>query len=776
MKLERADGAGWRLWPGARACCARAAAPAIVACAVLAPLAVHWLAGRTLVWFDTQRLYAPERWLVDEALRGFRLPLWNPFMSGGTPLFADGIHGVLHPVSVLTAWLGTGWSADLLVGGYVICAGLGAALLARDLGASRAGAAVAAFAFAMSGFVQSMAGNLVFLAGAGSLPFCVAGLRRFAVEPRPAQLAAGAGGALLLALSGDFESLIVGGGLALVLAWEVGGWRGAARAVAAGSVGLLLAAVQLVPTAVHLSRSERAVETWNRMPAVWALEPWRVAELVLPGLLWGPDPLMDVVYAELAGPGRWMDGGLPLPFVASVFVGVVPVALAVAGVRGGRRGRLLGLVALVLLWIALGPALGADALLSHVPIWRSFRYAEKLVGPLTLVVAALAGLGADEVVARRVTGRWLFAVAVAIGLVSVGASFVAGSRLTPDVAAMARDRVLRGAWHVLCAAGALGGWILAGRRLGTTGREVALAAVVWGAMAAASPAALRPGDPAARLRSPGPALAATPPGPRIVTPYTYEPLSAGPAGDWIDQAAREHASLGMVAHNVRSRIDAFDDYGAMLPRRPALLQAAFGPRWPAAARRYGVTHVVVYPPRSEPHRALHALATSGGTRVHSGAGPGEVWSVPHREWASFPPEVRVVEGERAAVRGTAASFIEGSPAVVIEAPSRFSAAAGRVLSIARGLESVRIEAGSEADATLVVADAWWPGWEATLDGLPVPIFRADVLVRAVRWPAGRHVLEMRYRPPEVRTGIMVSVLGIAVLAGWITISRRAPSR
>jgi hypothetical protein len=299
---------------------------------------------------------------------------------------------------------------------------------------------------------------------------------------------------------------------------------------------------------------------------------------------------------------------------------------------------------------------------------------------------------------------------------------------------------------------------------------------VWVGMVAASPAALRPGDPAARLRAPGPVLDAEAPGPRILTPYAYEPLSLDPEVDSIDQSSRSHASKAYVAYNARSRVDSLDDYAAMIPRRLALLKRGFGARWPEAARRYAATHVVVDPPRSEQHAAVHAIATHGGARLDSGAGPFEVWAVPHREWAGFAPEVRTVEGEQAAVLGTAAALIEQRPAVVVEASGHFGAAPGRVLSIERGLESVRIEAEAAGDATRVVADAWWPGWQATLDGLAVPIFRADVLVRAVRWPAGRHVLEMRYRPPEVPSGMLASVIGIAVTATWMAALRRSRSR
>ena len=48
-------------------------------------------------------------------------------------------------------------------------------------------------------------------------------------------------------------------------------------------------------------------------------------------------------------------------------------------------------------------------------------------------------------------------------------------------------------------------------------------------------------------------------------------------------------------------------------------------------------------------------------------------------------------------------------------------------------------------------------------------------MRAVRWPAGRHTLVMRYEPPELGIGLALSGAGallIAVLAG-LAIARRS---
>jgi hypothetical protein len=743
---------------------ARASYAALLACAVLAPLAVHWVAGRTLVWFDTMALYAPERWLVDEALRAFRLPLWNPFSGAGHPLFADAIHGVLHPVSILTAWLGTDRGADALIGGYVACAGLGGAVLARELGATRAGAVVAAVAYGASGYVLSMAGNLVFLAGAGSLPFLVAGLRRFAVEPRGPGLAFAVGGTAVAALAGDVQAVVVGGALALALAWDGAGWRGAARAVGAGTVGLLVAGVQLYPTAVHVPRTVREAGLWITNPAEWAFEPWRLQELILPPF-GGQEPYLDRVFQAVSSSAAPANGGHPFPFAASVTVGLLPLALAAAGAREGRRGRLLGVLALALLWIAFGPRLGAANLLGGLPVWSAFRYAEKLVGPMTLVLGVLAGLGLDAVVARRVSGQWLVAIAASLGIASLVALRAVGAGLPADTAAIADARFARASWHAAAALVALVSWLLARDRLGGRAARV-LAGLAWVAAFAASPAALRPGDPELRLRSGGPALEAAPPGPRVVPPDATAVGPRLPGGDRIGEAARDFAAVWSPAFNVRDRVDSLAEYAAMAPQRLATLTTYLaGDRWPVVARRYAATHLFLAPYLAEDDPGRFAELTSGGARVAAPPGGNELWAVPHRPWASFAPEVRVVAELGAATRETGRAIAEGSDAVVVEAASAFRAAPGRVISLRRGLESVRIEAEAAEEATLVIADAWWPGWEATIDGLPAPIRPADVLVRAVRWPAGRHVLEMRYRPPEVRAGLWLSAIGLLLTGG-----------
>ena len=149
---------------------------AATAFAVLLPFAPVVAGVRTLSHRDTYRLYAPVRTLVVDALRHGRLPLWNPYEGTGQPLFAEGIHGVLHPISLAGAALAPS-SVDFLALAYLVAAALGAFALARTLGARPAACAGAGLAYALSGYSVSMTANLVFLAGVGSLPWIVAAAR-----------------------------------------------------------------------------------------------------------------------------------------------------------------------------------------------------------------------------------------------------------------------------------------------------------------------------------------------------------------------------------------------------------------------------------------------------------------------------------------------------------------------------------------------------------------------------------------------------------------------
>ena len=89
-------------------------------------------------------------------------------------------------------------------------------------------------------------------------------------------------------------------------------------------------------------------------------------------------------------------------------------------------------------------------------------------------------------------------------------------------------------------------------------------------------------------------------------------------------------------------------------------------------------------------------------------------------------------------------------------------------------DRVRLEVEAERAGYLVLADAFDPGWRATVDGEAVALLRANVAFRAVAVPAGRHVVEMVYRPRAVSQGLALTLLTLALVA-MATATRALPS-
>jgi hypothetical protein len=79
-------------------------------------------------------------------------------------------------------------------------------------------------------------------------------------------------------------------------------------------------------------------------------------------------------------------------------------------------------------------------------------------------------------------------------------------------------------------------------------------------------------------------------------------------------------------------------------------------------------------------------------------------------------------------------------------------------------------------ALLVLTDAAYPGWTATLDGRPVPIHQADGLFRGVMVPPGESEVVFRFAPASLRLGARLSVAGTLLWLSLVTAGtvRRAP--
>lgn len=91
---------------------------------------------------------------------------------------------------------------------------------------------------------------------------------------------------------------------------------------------------------------------------------------------------------------------------------------------------------------------------------------------------------------------------------------------------------------------------------------------------------------------------------------------------------------------------------------------------------------------------------------------------------------------------------------------------------------LRYEYSTPAEAVAVFSEIYYDkGWTATIDGEETPAFRADYVLRAMRLPAGTHVVEWRFRAPgwraaEAVTGICSVVILVSAAAVVLAVRRK----
>ena len=102
------------------------------------------------------------------------------------------------------------------------------------------------------------------------------------------------------------------------------------------------------------------------------------------------------------------------------------------------------------------------------------------------------------------------------------------------------------------------------------------------------------------------------------------------------------------------------------------------------------------------------------------------------------------------------------PAAATSSESLVPAGESRVVEFRP--DRVAIEARLEASGYVVLVDGYDPGWQATIDGRPTPVLRANGIFRAVHAVAGAHRIAFAYRPPSVLIGVCTSAVVILGLA------------
>jgi hypothetical protein len=725
---------------------------ALIAAVPLAVIAFHWRAARPGWAFagrDVLDFFLAMRDAVNTSLRAGKLPLWQRGIFLGYPLVAD-------PQAALfdfSTWLTIPWDAarGLTLGTllHLVVMGWGMAFWMRARGLGRVEALLAAVLFPLGTKQTVHLQHWNFAATTAWWPWMLGALDAFAVARRARHL-------VMLAVS--VAACWCGGspqmayfGMVLVGLWtlrtSVEAWRDDRRAAVlpwlAIGAGLLLAMPAVLPTLELARFGPRAAGVDYAFTTVvgWRTG-WDAALLLLP---------------HAFGHSLFWEG--TNPWEAAGYLGILPLALAVAAPWHRRGVVMLAALAIGGFWLSYGDGawLGVHHLaFRFVPGFSVFRVPTRTLMVTSFCLAALAAEGLGAV--RESEKRRRPIIAAILGVVSVAVLLAWWPGFPLDRVAARRDALVA----VMVGAVALGWGVfrpLVGRR--ATWAVVAIA--VTGAdlyVAAGSANAVAP------VEALGPEFATC----AGLIPGSPAPRRVTATGDALINETRRvgwEGTLGygpMLIERVRMLIEATRLSGSGDEPQVDLLRPRgdpTSPLWPLLSSPWLVSEE----PWRLPVIARTRVATGAELFVQRAAALPRVFWTGAFEQASDedvgPRLAAAARGDRAIVADVP-PFASGPPAGPLPAEDVAvyeDALEARVISPRAGLA--------------VVLDPWFPGWEATVDGVATPVLRANYAFQAVPVPAGVHHLALIYRSRPLILGAALAAAGLALLAGIAALAARS---
>jgi len=753
-----------------------------LALAVLVPAAVLFygrdfalgrrlLASHDLVYSDFWHFYLPLKAFYAEELQAGRLATWCSLLGTGVPLHAVGEVGMLYPPNLLLyRFLPLPLAVNLSVLGHSVLAGVLAALYAREVGASRAGALLAGLAFGFSGYFVTHARHLSLVAAGAWLPGILWALERCARSIRARDVAVLAVMAAMPFLAGHpqlaYNHALLAGAYAVVLLARSRRPRALSIALlGALSLSLLLASPQILPT----------LELHAEGPRSGGLDRDFATEFDL-----HPSYLRTFVQPEAFGdPGRFQDGagfvGVPgavhLFWESVYYVGLLPLLFALVAVGLGWRRRQpktpvepawagpvqrLTLLLVVGLLLALGRHIGIDGLLhDFVPGYDLFRFHSRFLLGSALALAVLGGLGLTFLEGRLAARFPAACRLVAIGIVTLtfldlsvvlsghNGTVDAERWLSPPSTLAAIDQlepIRAEPFRVLSFDPDQRSFLRAYQR-----------ASGWH------------GDPA---------------------PYDTAHSLLRDDANVLFGLAQAEFYLPLYPQRTRAATEALYLYNSQTGRSDRVSERI--------ARLLNVRYVLA--PEGTPPGPLKRLGRFWGQDGGERSEAVDLYGLPNALPRAFlVPRARTVRKPQA----DGAAFLPPAQMAALEAitdpgfdplrelvidrlpgePDVVSGSAADPLSgTVRWLERrphlLRLEVVADRDGWLFVSESPYPGWEATVDGEKTPLFPANLSGRAIAVSAGRHEVVFRYRQGGLLPGFGLMAVGLLVLA--LLAMRRAP--
>ncbi len=776
--------------------------PELTLVAALVVLFFPFLSGQQVLYWGTPLLqFYPWHVFAAETVRAGHMPLWNPWVGGGAPFAANYQVALFYPPYWLTWLVPVERAHAWLLVGHLVGSGLGMMALARRLGFTPLGVAVAGLAF---GLGQYMVGRSLFqsmnaaLAWTPWVIWAVEGVLRATEGPSDGatdtkwqalaitsrslrhsvarslgrSVALLAGIAALQLLAGHAQStwytwVLAGAWLLWRVSQAPRRWPAVIAVGAGGVLAAVIAAVQLIPTFELLRLSQRSEAVNYELAMTYSFSPWRLLTLIIPDLFGNP------ARGEFFGYGVYFEDAVyagALTLVAALGSVFTRAKADAAGASDGAATPALAaglpLFLAVVAGVSLVLALGQNTplypwLYTHVPTFSMFQAPARWSLGYAFAVALLGGWA----IARwqPLTGRGLYWVrlgaagALALSLTAGALAFGTTGR----VAEMGLAALTAGL--ALCASAVLA---LAQPDPGTARRKVWTVAV--GAVLALdlmwASAGLHPGGPGDLYQAGNPTADAV----RAVI-AAERPALPG----WVAGAPRLYFPPPVEYALKFERLISFESYARSNPEelRASLLPnitmrdqiGQAGNFDPMVTQRFATYMRVMSETRAA---TLLALADVGALATTSGVVPAE----------RPPQRIRVVsravqvDDPAAAEAAIRAPDFDPDAWVVLE-PGH-TAAVGSPSALTGGdPNGLDFTVSLPRAGWVVLSDSYYPGWAVWVDNSPAPLHPANLAFRAVPVPAGTHTISFRFQPVSVWAGAGVSLVGVGILIGLAGLSR-----
>jgi hypothetical protein len=743
---------------------------ALFLCAVPLILFAPALFGGKMLWgADIQTLEFPFKIAARRSLAAHQWPLWMPELLGGMPGIAGTNLVFLYPSELFLCLIGAPAHAAFGIDAamQVALAGLGMLFFTRRLGASLGAATLAGLCYALSGSQVSIlyAGHINNIKAISAIPWVFWAAHKAFYERR--QLAWAACGAFLaLQILGIgmqiFAYTILGlGAFAAWMAWSL---PESERPAALKSTGLglaiaaafcvLLSAPQLLPSLEYKPYSWRQGFSYEDFTS-WSFHPKESLGWIVPGFYGWREPTYH---------GDW-------PFCLSTeYFGILPWILAGAGLAtlwGKSRGivRFLAGLAVASFLIGIGKWTPMHLIFYHLPVYSGFRTWTRFLCLLTFAVCSLAALGWDSLFGERAAktsklALWLSAAAALLSMACLMASdgaardaaAILGPKLGATAQAQAADLIRSSAGKAFALAASLSLIFWAWKKTATLPLVLLLGAALglqaWDSSDMLSRFVVFQ-DPA-----------------QITTRPDF--LQALPSPDSVEPwRILETPGVWQQNSGIFYGLEDVQGYHGVQMAAPRRLMEAMQSRQFDWINLMGARYLL----------SPQAIGVPGLKLLKDG--PVKVYANPYAMPRAFlAASTRPVPDDDAAYRLMGdPGFHPQSEACLIQGPALQGkpGAKGSVAWIQRTPNAFSLQVDTAQPSCLVLAQTWYPGWHAAVDGVETPVLKADGALQGLLLQPGKHKVDFEFRAPMLSLGLGLFGFGILLLGGlaWLEAGRSA---